>query len=428
MTPIHAEDWPRYRGARADGVWNEPGILERFPESGLKTLWRVPLKSGYTGPSVSDGRVFVTDFAYTQRPRGIERALAFDEASGRLLWTQEWEVDYRGMGFDGGPRATPTVDGDRVYVLGASGILLCLNVETGTILWRKDYQRDYNADVKTWSFYFGFSSPPTVDGDRLICLVGGADAKIVAFDKMTGKELWRALTSDTEPGFSQPIVVSAGGTRQLIVWHVGAVTSLDPATGKVYWQEPFKVDETQAIMTPVFDGSRLLVSSFYTGAMMLTLDAGKPEARILWKSKSTSEILTDGLHALMSTPVIVGDYLYGICSFGQLRGLNAATGERLWETQQVTRERARWSSALIVRNSDRFFINNDRGELIIARLAPDGYHEIGRTQLIKPTSRAPNRRAVGAVNWTHPAYANRHLYTRNDEELIAVTLAARDYE
>jgi outer membrane protein assembly factor BamB len=244
---------------------------------------------------------------------------------------------------------------------------------------------------------------------------------------MTGKELWRTLSSDTEPGFSQPIVVNAGGTRQLIVWHVGAVTSLDPATGKIYWEQPFKVDETQAIMTPVFDGSHLLVSSFYTGALMLTLDAQKPEARVLWKSKSTSEILTDGLHSLMSTPAIVGNYLYGICSFGQLRALAVATGERLWETQAVTKERARWASALMVRNGDRFFINNDRGELVLASLAPDGYHEISRTQLIKPTSRAPNRREAGAVNWTHPAYANRHLYTRNDEELIAVTLAAADY-
>lgn len=427
LAVLHADEWPQYRGTSADGVWRETDILESFPAAGLKTLWRASLKGGYAGPAVAGGRVFVTDFAYTTRPRGVERALAFEETSGRLLWTQEWEVDYRGMGFDGGPRATPTVDGDRVYVLGASGTLLCLNIETGAVLWRKDYQRDYNADVRAWSFYFGFSSPPIVDGNRLICVVGGVDAKIVAFDKMTGKELWRALTSDSEPGFSQPIIVNAGGTRQLIVWHVGAVTSLDPATGKVYWEQPFKVDETQAIMTPVFDGSRLLVSSFYTGAMMLTLDPRTPAARVLWKSTSTSEILTDGLHALMSTPVIVGDYLYGICSFGQLRGLNAGTGERLWETQAVTRERARWSSALMVRNGDRFFINNDRGELVLARLAPDGYHEISRTPLIKPTSRAANRRELGAVNWTHPAYANRHLYTRNDEELIAVTLAARDY-
>jgi len=426
---IHADDWPQYRGSGAAGVWNENGILEQFPAPGLKVLWRAPIKGGYTGPSVADGRVFVTDFAYARRPNGIERALALDEKTGAILWAREWEVNYAGMGFDGGPRATPTVDGDRVYVLGSTGILHCLNARTGEVIWKKDYQTDLGARPDKWSFYFGFSSAPLIDGDRLICIVGGEpNAKVVAFDKLTGRELWRALGAGTEPGFSQPIIVNAGGTRQLIVWHVGAISSLDPATGNVYWEQPFKVDETQAIMTPVFDGSRLLVSSFYTGAMMLTLDSGRPAARVLWKSKSTSEILTDGLHALMSTPFIVGDYLYGICSFGQLRGLNANTGERLWETQAVTKERARWSSALMVRNGDRFFINNDRGELVMARLTPDGYHEIGRTSLIKPTSRASNRRELGAINWTHPAYANRHLYTRNDEEIIAVTLAADDYK
>jgi len=425
---LQAVDWPQYRGALADGVWTETGIVQKFPASGLKMLWRSPIKGGYTGPSVANGRVYVTDFVYTRRPRGTERALALDEQTGAIVWTREWEADYTGMGFDGGPRATPTVDGDRVYVLGSAGNLLALNADTGEVLWRKDYQKDFGAKPSEWSFYFGFSSPPIVDGNRLICVVGGApDAKVVAFDKLSGKELWRALRADTEPGFSQPIIVRAGGTRQLIVWHIGAVSSLDPETGRVYWEQPFKVDETMAVMTPVFDGSKLLVSSFYTGSMMLELDVAKPAARILWKSKSTSEILTDGLHALMSTPFIVGDYLYGICSFGQLRGLNASTGERIWETQAVTRERARWSSALMVRNGDRFFINNDRGELVIARLAPDGYHEISRTTLVKPTSRASNRRELGAVNWTPPAYANRHLYTRNDEEIVAFTLSAADY-
>jgi outer membrane protein assembly factor BamB len=409
-------------------VWNETGILDTFPEQGLKVLWRTPVRSGRTGPAVADGRVYVTDFVYSKRPNGIERALALDEKTGLVLWTREWEVNYSGISFDGGPGATPTVDGDRVYVLGSTGILLCLNAKTGEVLWRKDYQKDLGAQPKKWSYDYGFISAPLVDGNRLICIVGGEpNAKVVALDKMTGKELWRALSSDTEPGYSQPIIINAGGTRQLIVWHPAAVSSLDPVTGKVYWEQPFKVDLTMAIVTPVFDRSRLLISSVYTGSMMLSLDDRKPGVRVLWKGKGTNEILTDGLHSLMSTPAIVGDYLYGVCSYGQLRGLNATTGERLWETQAVTKERAAWASALMVRNGDRFFINNDRGEIIIARLAPDGYKEISRTQLIKPTSRAYNRRELGVSNWTHPAYANRHAYTRNDEEIVAMTLAASDY-
>ena len=133
--------------------------------------------------------------------------------------------------------------------------------------------------------------------------------------------------------------------------------------------------------------------------------------------------MTDGLHALVTTPVIQGDYVYGICSYGQLRCLNAKTGERVWETLDATKEQARWASGFLVRNGDRFFINNDRGELIIAKLSPERYEEISRTKLLKPTSRSGNRRELGAVNWSHPAYANRHIFARNDEEIISVSLS-----
>ncbi len=146
-------------------------------------------------------------------------------------------------------------------------------------------------------------------------------------------------------------------------------------------------------------------------------------APVLWKGKSSSEINTDGLHAVVNTPVIDGDYIYGICSYGQFRCLNLKTGERVWETMEVTKEKARWASGFIVRNHDRYFINNDRGELIIAKLSSQGYQEISRTQLIKPTSNPGNRRELGVVNWSHPAYANRRIVARNDEEIISASLA-----
>jgi outer membrane protein assembly factor BamB len=149
---------------------------------------------------------------------------------------------------------------------------------------------------------------------------------------------------------------------------------------------------------------------------------------MLWKGKSDNELQTDGLHAVTDTPVIQGDYIYGICSYGQFRCLLAKTGERVWESQAVTKERARWASGQIVRNGDRVFINNDRGELILARLAPDGYHEISRTNLIKPTTPPGNRRELVYINWSHPAYANKHVYARNDEEIICATLATSDYQ
>jgi outer membrane protein assembly factor BamB len=421
---LRADDWPEVAGRGRLSVWNETGILEKFPETGLKVLWRTPLRAGYAGPAVADGRVFVLDWVETQRPRGTERALALDEKTGKILWTQEWTADYRGISWPVGPRATPTVDGDRVYVLGADGKLFCLNVRTGAIIWQKDFAKDYGTDRLKWAFDWGFASAPLIDGNRLITMVGGQpDAKVVAFDKMTGQEIWRALSSDTELGVAQPIIINAGGARQLIIWYPGAVASLDPVTGKVYWEQPYKVGGSMTVAIPVQAGSQLFFTTFYDGPMMLTLDEKKPAASVIWKGKSDSEIQTEGLHAVITTPVIIGEYIYGLCSYGQFRCLRARSGERIWETQAVTKERVRWAAGVIVRNGERLFINNDRGELIIVKPSPDGYQEMSRTQLIKPTSPPQNRRELVNVNWMYPAYANKHIYARNDEEIIAASLA-----
>ena len=166
----------------------------------------------------------------------------------------------------------------------------------------------------------------------------------------------------------------------------------------------------------------LLVSAFFNGSRLYR--AGGGSSHLVWKGSSDSAVRPDGLHALMGAPVIDGDYIYGVCSYGQLRCLRVSTGERVWETQAVTVEKARNASAFIVRNGERYFINNDRGELIIARLSPGGYEEIDRTKLIVPTSKPGARRELGAVNWSHPAYAGRSIFARNDEEIVCASLAA----
>jgi outer membrane protein assembly factor BamB len=412
-----AEDWPEWRGQGRRGEWNETGVLETFPRAGLRPVWRTPVRAGYAGPSVAGGRVYVTDFEASRGKQGTERALCLDEKTGRVLWTREWAADYRGISYETGPRATPTVDGDRVYVVGASGTLLCLNAKTGEIVWRKDYTKDFGMEMPVW----GIAGPALVDGDRVIVIAGGRpDGLVMAFDKRTGKEAWRALRPESGLGYAPPVLIEAGGRRQLIVWHPEAVAALDPATGRVYWEQPFRANLGLSVATPVLSGTRLLVSSFYNGSMLLDLAGEK--ARMLWRGGSASEIQTEGLHALVNTPAIDGEYIYGICSYGQFRCLNLKTGERVWETLAVTKEKARWASGFIVRNHGRYFINNDRGELIIARLSPQGYEETGRTALIKPTTNPGNRRELGAVNWSHPAYANLHVFARNDEEIVAIPL------
>lgn len=419
---LPAADWPEWRGEGRRGEWSEDGILEKFPADGLEVSWRRPIGRGYSGPAVADGRVFITELEPETANRGTERVLALDERSGEILWRASWPVDYAGLQYDLGPRATPTVDGDRVYVLGAVGDLLCLEAETGDIVWSLDYREDYDAILSTW----GMVSAPIVDGPRLIALVGGRpDAKVVAFDKLNGKELWRALPGEGETGYSPPILTEAGGVRQLILWHPEAVVSLNPESGEVYWRQPFHAEAGLAVATPVVSPHGLLVSSFYNGSRLYRLNEDKPTAELVWKGNSDSEIDTDGLHSLVTTPVVQGDYIYGVGSYGHLRCLDARTGKRVWESHALTGENARWASAQIVRHGDRYFINNDRGEFIIAKLSPEGYEEIDRIELMKPTQPSQRRRARGNVHWTHPAYANRHMIIRNDEEVVRFSLAAR---
>jgi outer membrane protein assembly factor BamB len=145
LTPALGEDWPEWRGRGRRGVWNESGIVDAFPAKGLTVAWRTPIRAGFAGPAVAAGRVFVTDFLAKDGLKGTERALCLDEKSGRILWTREWDADYGGMSYPTGPRATPTVDGDRVYVVGASGKLLSLDARTGEVIWRKDYVAETQA-------------------------------------------------------------------------------------------------------------------------------------------------------------------------------------------------------------------------------------------------------------------------------------------
>jgi outer membrane protein assembly factor BamB len=435
-----ADDWPQWLGPQRDGVWRETGILDKFPEGGPKVRWRTPIGSGYAGPAVAGGRVYVTDRQLPQGTRnptgkgafsknaieGTERVLCLDEATGKEVWKREYPCVYK-ISYPAGPRTTPVVHGGKVYTLGAMGDLLCLDANSGKVLWSKNFPKDYNAAPPMW----GFSASLLLDGDKVISLVGGDGSAVVAFHKDTGKELWRALSvGPVGIGYSAPVIIQAGGTRQLIVWHPEALNSLDPETGKVYWREPYEVNAGMTIATPRQAGDLLYVSCFYSGSMMMQLDPDKPAARVKWKSKtwqgrggSEFPFRTDGLHAVMNTPVVRDGYIYGVCSYGELRCVKADNDERVWMTLKATGSREkpdeRWANAFLVPNGDRVFLFNEKGDLILARLTPQGYGEISRAHLLEPDNEMPGR----AVVWSHPAFADRCVFARNDHEILCVSLA-----
>ncbi len=424
-----ADDWPQWLGPQRDGIWRETGIVDKFPAGGPTVRWRAPLGGGYAGPAVAGGRVFVTDRVLPEGANnpndqfkqdavaGKERVLCFNEADGKLLWTHEYECTYT-ISYPAGPRTTPLVAGGKVYTLGAMGRLCCLDVATGKELWSRELRKDFNIRAPVW----GFAGHPLLDGQRLICLVGGDGSTAVAFDKDSGKEIWRALSAK-EPGYSPPMIYEAGGRRQLILWHPEALNSLDPETGKLYWSEPFAVRVGLSLATPRKLGDRLFITAFYNGPIMMKLDATKPAATVLWRGTSNSEKDTDKLHSIISTPFLEDGYIYGVCSYGQFRCLRADTGERVWESLvpagAADDKNRRWANAFIIKNGDRFFLYNEKGDLIIARLSPRGYEEISRAHLLDPTNSAGGRKVV----WSHPAFADRCVFTRNDKEIICVSLA-----
>jgi outer membrane protein assembly factor BamB len=410
-----ADDWPQWRGPQRDGRWREDGIVEKFSAPRLEPKWRAEVGSGYSSPSVAEGRVFVTDRMV--EPKQTERVHCFDADTGKPLWMHEYDCPYVGVGYEAGPRAAVAVDSGRAYSLGTMGHLKCFDAATGGVHWERDLNADYQVRMPIW----GISASPLVYKDLVIVQIGGADgACLVALDKHSGSERWKAL--DDQACYSAPIIIHQAGQPVLVVMTGENVVGLDPQTGEVHWKRPFPPKNMIiGVATPVIDGEQLFVTSFYEGSLMLTVSRDKIEAMEQWKRSGRDERNTDALHSIISTPVLRGGYVYGVDSYGELRCLDARTGERVWENLTAT-PKARWSTIHFVEHGDKDWLFNERGELIIGRLKPEGFEELSRTKIIDPTRGQLDQR--GGVCWAHPAFANRCVYVRNDKELVCVGLAA----
>lgn len=428
LASARADDWPQWLGPQRDSVWRETGIVERFPAGGLKVKWRAKVGLGYSGPAVAAGRVFVTDYQTTKpgevkdqnnpgsrtKLQGSERVVCFDAKSGEPLWTYDYEQPYA-ISYAAGPRCTPTVDGDRVYTLGAEGRLLCLQVENGDVLWQKDLKKEYKATTPMW----GFAAHPLVDGDLLYCVGAGKDGIAIALDKKTGREVWRAVPADGI-GYCPPTMIEHAGRKQLLIWDPRKLNSLNPENGKLFWQVPLQPAYGMPIAAPRKHGNLIYAGGIGSKSLLLKLNAEKPAATEVWRGTPKTSI-----YACNSTPLLTDDMIYGAdCQVGSLMGARLSDGERLWQTFEPTSggtRRASHGTAFVVQHEDRFFLFSEKGDLILANLSPKGYDELGRFHVLDPTNECFGRDVV----WSHPAFANKCLYARNDKELVCVDLAAK---
>lgn len=423
LTPFAtADDWPQWMGPNRDNVWREDGIVDKFPDGGPKVLWRVEVAGGYSGPSVANGRVFVTDYVTADNVKidnfaraefsGTERLLCLDETSGRQIWKHEYPVKYS-VSYPAGPRCTPTVHDGKVYSLGAEGHLFCFNAESGDQIWSKQLRDDYNAKTALW----GYTNHPLVDGNKLICIAGGKGSHVVAFNKDTGEEIWKNLTA-REQGYSPPIIIEAGGTRQLILMSNQFIASVDPDSGKQYWSVPYQASSGSIIMAPVQFGDYLYVGGYSNKNLLLKLAADKPAAEVVWQDVSRTAISPVNVQ-----PIMDGNMLYGVDQGGKMLGVELPSGKRVWESNEPVsaagKRPLQSGTAFIVRQGERYVFFNEHGELVLGDLSKDGYKEIDRAKVIEPSNLAFGRKVV----WSMPAFANKHAYIRNDAELICVDLA-----
>ena len=434
LAPLRARDWPEWLGPNREGVWREDGLVEKFPTGGPPVVWRQPIGTGYSGPAVAGDFVYVMDRqralgtdgkpipSNREGQKGTERVQCLRVKDGGVAWKHEYECSYKQLSYNQGPRTTPLIRDGRVYTLGAMGHLFCLDAAKGDVRWSKNLPEEYKAQRPVW----GYAASLLVDGDLLYSLVGGEGSAVVAFNKNTGKEVWKALSS-ADVCYSPPMVFQAGGKRQLVIWTSEAIYGLDPASGKQYWKqnypaegEPFR--PAVNIVTPRRLDDMLFFSNAYHGPMMLKLAADKPDASVLWKNQNKNPLKPDSLSILMPTPVLKDGFVYGIGMGGDLRCLEAKTGKQLWLTYDATGgEKTDCGTAFIVPQGDRFILFNDQGDLILAHMSPKGYQEIDRARILEPAQEARNRQVV----WSHPAFAHQCVFARNEKEIVCVSMAKK---
>lgn len=386
-------DWPQWRGANRNGLSSETGLLKQWPAEGPKTLWAVSeIGEGFGAVSVSGDRIYI------QGTRG-EASMVFglNRADGKTVWSTA--LGPKGSERRGnGPRSTPTVDADRLYVLTENGDLACLRSRDGSSVWRKNILKEFGGSNPGWLI----SESPLVDGNRVIVSPGGSDAGIVALDKMTGQTIWKAAGLGGEAAYSSCIVADVGGVRTIMNFSSSAAVGVRASDGKVMWQYSKVSNDTANCTTPVFADNKVFFSSAYgTGGALLALNAQGGEVK-QQEVYFTKEMMNH--HGGM---VLVNGYLYGF-SNSVLTCLEFATGKKMWMHRSVGKGSLTYADGML------FLLGEDQ-MVGLAEASPNAYNEKGRFPITD----------LGKPSWAHPVVAGGKLYIRNQNTLACYDVKAK---
>jgi outer membrane protein assembly factor BamB len=364
-------------------------VLTEWPAGGLSPVWKQPIGVGYASFVVADGR------AYTiEQRRRQEVVAAYDVSNGREIWKQAWNAEYTDTTGDG-PRATPTWEDGRIYALGATGELRCLDAKTGGVVWGKNILSDNGASNLSWAM----AASPLIVDDKVIVLPGGSGRSVVAYNKMTGAPVWKSQ-NDTA-AYVSPMLVTLAGRRQIIVVSASRVMGLVPEDGSLLWSHTWDTDMGINVSQPIMvDNNRFFISAGYGkgAALVEVTGSGKSfSARAVWeninmKNKFNSSVLHEG-------------YVYGLDE-GILTCLDVKTGERKWKG-------GRYGYGQVLLASGHLIVSSDSGELALVRATPAHYSEVARFS------------ALEGKTWNYPAIAGGRLLVRNANQMAAYNIAAR---
>jgi outer membrane protein assembly factor BamB len=388
-----AGDWPQWRGVNRDGYSTDTGLLKKWPASGPKLAWKITtVGGGYSGPAVADGKI------YTMGDKdGACRIFALKESDGSMLWSTEVGAP-GGHNKYPGPRATPAVDGDKIYSLTQNGDLYCLAAADGKIVWQKNLEDDFDGKMMSgWRW----SESVLIDGDKLLCTPGGDTGAVLAINKKTGKPVWRCTDLTDPASYSSIMPWEHGGVRQYVQFTGKSVVGIDAATGKLLWHGD-RPGKTAIVTTPVMKDDMVFVTSAYNiGCNMFKVDASG-------KKFSAKEVYANkDLMTHHGGVVLVGDHIYGT-SQKTLVCMDMATGKVAWENDCVGKGSIAYADGmLIVRGESK------AGTVALVEANPKAYKEIGRFDQPDRSERQ---------SWPHPVIANGRLYLRDQDLLLCYDL------